>query len=77
MPIYEYRCLSCQKNFEKLIRNNKEAISCPYCHAKDIKRILSLFGFKEGRKGNSSQERGVSSNSSCASCTSKNCSQCH
>ncbi len=43
MPIYEYRCNSCQREFSVLILNQKDLseVCCKSCKGKEIKRILS------------------------------------
>lgn len=45
MPIYEYRCDSCETEFEDLVRlgTPDEEIECPSCGRHDCKRLLSLF----------------------------------
>jgi putative FmdB family regulatory protein len=43
MPIYEYHCAKCGKNFERLVRSAKETVSCPDCGGKRTKRQLSVF----------------------------------
>lgn len=71
MPIYEYRCLDCQKKFEVLHLNQEEKeIICPYCQSKNIKRIMSIFassGFDDllGTSG-----------SGCSTCSGSSCSTC-
>ena len=44
MPIYEYRCESCDKVSEKLVRNGKEPTACPECGAESLKRLISRAG---------------------------------
>jgi putative FmdB family regulatory protein len=50
MPIYEYKCRSCQGRFEKL-RRFSEANSpapCPQCASDDSMRLLSVFAATGG-----------------------------
>ena len=42
MPLYEYACKSCSKEFEALVRASETA-ECPSCHGKDLERRLSVF----------------------------------
>ena len=45
MPIYEFRCNQCKKEFSKLFLDPKEtlAVRCKYCNHKDLTRLLSSF----------------------------------
>lgn len=42
MPIYEYTCSSCGKEFEALVRGGRAA-ECPDCHGSELKKKLSTF----------------------------------
>jgi len=71
MPIYEYFCTKCDVKFENLIFKENEEVLCPYCHNKNINRLMSSFAHKTG------EDMMVSSKSGCTSCSSGNCSSCH
>lgn len=45
MPIYEYRCTSCQNTFSKLqpMSSNNREVPCPRCGSTDTQRQLSTF----------------------------------
>jgi len=43
MPIYEYICDNCQAEFEKLVLNKQQEISCPQCASKKATIQLSVF----------------------------------
>lgn len=43
MPIYEYRCIDCNKKFEVLTFKSKFSPSCPRCGSKNVEKIVSLF----------------------------------
>ena len=51
MPIYEYRCDSCETEFEDLVRlgTPDEEIECPSCGQRQCKRLLSLFASQSRR----------------------------
>jgi putative FmdB family regulatory protein len=71
MPIYEYYCPKCEKDFETLVLSSKEKVRCPECQCKGVTRLMSGFAHKsEGGKM-------VSSNSGCSSCSGGTCSTCH
>ncbi len=46
MPVYEYKCLACEKIFDTLRRMDEmdQKISCPRCGSNETKRQLSVFG---------------------------------
>jgi len=43
MPIYEYTCASCGREFEKLVRQSSPAPECPDCHSAEVVKKLSAF----------------------------------
>ena len=45
MPIYEYHCEGCEKEFEELVRMGTpdEEIVCPSCGERRSRRLLSMF----------------------------------
>ena len=53
MPIYEYRCVGCEKPFEivRLISENKsKAVKCPKCESKKVERRWSSVFIETSRK---------------------------
>ncbi|OAT81789.1 FmdB family zinc ribbon protein [Desulfotomaculum copahuensis] len=73
MPIYEFRCAACGRRFEKLcaLGENGQNLTCPQCHTAAPKRVMSGFA-AAGRR----DEAGGGAGSSCAGCSSGNCSSC-
>jgi len=69
MPIYEYHCVNCDKDFEALVLGDQQ-ISCPVCSGNNIKKLLSTFSHKSD--GDFSSSKG----SSCSSCSAPSCSTC-
>ncbi|MBL0123353.1 MAG: zinc ribbon domain-containing protein [Betaproteobacteria bacterium] len=43
MPIYEYQCRDCNKEFEKLMRSSTPAPACPQCGSTALQKKLSTF----------------------------------
>lgn len=43
MPIYEYACTECEKQFEELIvrRSDEADVRCPGCQSRQIERRMS------------------------------------
>jgi len=50
MPFYEYVCQACGKDFVLLqsISAKAEETACPYCDAKNAKKMLSKFASAGG-----------------------------
>ena len=46
MPMYEYLCAKCERDFEKLISSSEsdERMTCPECGSHNVRKKLSLFG---------------------------------
>jgi len=72
MPIYEFKCSACGKEFEEIITSKDNSISCPGCDSLDVNKLMSACSFKS--EGGSSAQ--TASASGCASCASKNCGSC-
>ncbi len=46
MPIFEYQCNECKKEFERLVFAGEETrISCPDCKSKDVIKKMSAVSF--------------------------------
>ena len=45
MPIFEYRCLGCGKEFELLVLKSTSP-ACPACQATSLERLVSLPAVK-------------------------------
>jgi putative FmdB family regulatory protein len=69
MPIFEYHCNECDKDFEILVLGNQE-ISCPTCTGNNVRKLLSIFSHKS--EGEFSSSKG----SSCISCGATSCATC-
>jgi putative FmdB family regulatory protein len=42
MPLFEYRCLNCDSQFELLIRGGATPL-CPSCGGTSLEKIISMF----------------------------------
>jgi len=42
MPLFEYRCLGCGREFEVLVASG-ETPRCPSCGSAELKKLLSAF----------------------------------
>jgi putative FmdB family regulatory protein len=55
MPIYEYRCRSCDHEFETLIQGSARPV-CPGCGGKKLEKKLSVFAVSSAEGRESSAE---------------------
>lgn len=47
MPIYEYRCQSCEHELEALQKlSDPELCECPSCGQPELKKLISAVGFR-------------------------------
>ncbi len=77
MPIYEYHCNECGKEFEKLVFGD-ECPACPSCESDKVCRLMSRCGFKSTRSLSDfpTSSASSSSSSSCGGCTASSCAGC-
>ncbi len=47
MPLYEYACKKCGKDFELLV-NSQTKIVCEYCGSADVEKKMSTFAPQSG-----------------------------
>lgn len=76
MPIYEYRCPDCAKEFEELVFGNKIP-PCPACGAKNAERLLSCACVRTAAPSRVGQTVPYpSSGGGCAGCSATSCATC-
>ncbi len=47
MPIYEFTCNKCGKEFEALILSKDDSMpACPECNGKDVSKLMSVGSFR-------------------------------
>jgi putative FmdB family regulatory protein len=76
MPIYEFRCMQCDTEFEDLCLSSSDldSVSCPQCKGSETERLMSVFAM-----ASRSSELGAQSStgkSSCATCSATSCRTC-
>ncbi|MDP8255277.1 MAG: zinc ribbon domain-containing protein [Candidatus Alcyoniella australis] len=54
MPIYEYICLECGVQFERLQNADEPAPVCPFCEGEAAKQLSAPGGFAINGQGHSS-----------------------
>lgn len=40
MPLFDYICKTCNKDFEELVQRNQKDVTCPYCKSLNTKKLL-------------------------------------
>jgi putative FmdB family regulatory protein len=75
MPIYEYVCEDCQTEFEKIVINKQQEITCPKCAGTKNKIQLSVFATANG-SGSSSKGPSFSGGGGGGGCCGGGCG-CH
>ncbi len=48
MPIFEFHCLDCGLQFEKLVLNSRETVQCPVCRQNNVVKMMSACSLKAG-----------------------------
>jgi putative FmdB family regulatory protein len=66
MPLFEYECQACRRQFEYLTRDGK-APSCPSCQGVDLQKLLSVFAVSTGGSASAPAPFPASSGA-CGSC---------
>lgn len=53
MPIFEYKCGECGREFETLVMGSEgdKDVCCPHCQSKKVSRQLSGFALSDGGGG--------------------------
>jgi putative FmdB family regulatory protein len=54
MPIFEYRCSDCEREFEAFVTTERTA-ECPGCHGANLVKLLSSPGRVGGSDGGRSE----------------------
>ncbi|MCG3201495.1 MAG: hypothetical protein NFCOHLIN_01365 [Gammaproteobacteria bacterium] len=47
MPLYEYACKDCGRQFEQLVRADSRP-ECPACHGRRLEKMMSAFAVNPG-----------------------------
>jgi putative FmdB family regulatory protein len=62
MPLYEYECRDCGRQFETLVRGS-ETPHCPACAGENLEKALSTFAVSSGDRAAAAAAPGA-----CGSC---------
>lgn len=79
MPLFEYRCEACGKEFEELVFKESAPVPCPACGSDKTNKLLSCCRFKTEPSGPRSYiptPATGGSRSGCSGCSGGSCSTC-
>lgn len=48
MPIYEYHCEDCNRDFETLVMRKSEVVQCPGCGGEHLSKLISAHAVGHG-----------------------------
>ncbi|MDR3037976.1 MAG: zinc ribbon domain-containing protein [Candidatus Adiutrix sp.] len=76
MPIYEFRCEKCGRDFEELVRGANPKVVCPGCGGRKCRKLMSASRFvSKGANGGTTASSaggggcsGCAGGSACATC---------
>jgi len=70
MPIYEFRCLSCNEIFELLFMSDddEKEMKCPHCKGEEMERVISRTSISISGTSKSSQVNVTSKECASGSC---------
>ena len=66
MPIYEFNCQKCGRDFEELVRGQNPKVACPHCGSRKCQKLMSASSFVS--KGTDGTAVKSSAGSGCAGC---------
>lgn len=58
MPIFEYVCKDCGRQFEKIVPRYDSETDCIHCNSENIEKQLSVFAVSSGGSTDSSMDAG-------------------
>lgn len=76
VPIYEYICEECETQFERIVLNKTQEITCPKCAGKENTIQLSVFSAPNGNGNGASARASGSAPAGGGSCCGGGCG-CH
>ncbi|TVQ97944.1 MAG: zinc ribbon domain-containing protein [Desulfovibrionales bacterium] len=78
MPLYEYMCEDCDKEFEELVFGDP-AVLCPHCGSARTDKLMSRCRHKRGGASEpvgTAAAAGSGAGSSCSGCAASSCAGC-
>lgn len=75
MPMYEYQCKSCMREFEELVFGDEQP-TCPHCHSSNTEKLVSRPCACRRGGGTSGEFSSSGSGGGCAGCSGGSCASC-
>lgn len=72
MPIYEFSCAKCGREFEEI--TSRDSVPCPHCGSHDTRKMMSACARRSSRSGDDGGY--TPSGGGCGSCSGGNCASC-
>lgn len=79
MPIFEYACEKCGKEFEEIVFGDDSDVKCPACGSDKTGKLMSSCRHKSGGASfdlGASPAPAPSGGSGCSGCSGGDCSSC-
>ena len=80
MPIYEFHCKNCDKDFEELVFSQNETPNCPHCQSQNTEKLISRPCRNRKNSGQGAEIPSMGSTSSsgggCSGCSGGSCATC-
>jgi putative FmdB family regulatory protein len=58
MPLFDFRCRGCGREFEALVRTGSTT-TCPACQSIDLERQLPIFAVKSAEKTRAAADKNI------------------
>ena len=75
MPIYEYGCRKCGREFEELVFSDATP-TCPDCGSDDVEKLMSKCCHTGGACSSESGAGASGASCGCAGCSGGHCASC-
>ncbi|MCK5311304.1 MAG: zinc ribbon domain-containing protein [Desulfobacteraceae bacterium] len=53
MPIFEYKCLECNKNMDLIVSSTSSEVNCAYCGSSNLQKLVSAHASISGNQSKS------------------------